>query len=119
MTTQSLPTTALTRIFTDASQAADGRVAISMVIVTPDSLTEYAAPLAVAGNAQAEMAARQAGEGPAAMLAWGGAMAGLEPVFGDLGQDPRFVQALAQAAQSLRSLGVAGTLSAGYPPPPG
>ncbi|SEJ55355.1 mannitol dehydrogenase family protein [Achromobacter sp. NFACC18-2] len=70
-------------------------------------------------RARADEAARRAGEGPAAMLAWAGAMTGLEPVFGDLGQAPRFVQALAQAAQSLRSLGVAGTLSAGYPPPPG
>jgi len=60
----------------------------------------------------AEQAARQAGEGPAAMLAWAGVMTGFEPVFGDLGQEPRFVRAVGAAAQLLRSQGVAGALSA-------
>ncbi|CAB3672340.1 Mannitol 2-dehydrogenase [Achromobacter mucicolens] len=60
----------------------------------------------------AEQAARQAGEGPAAMLAWADVMTGFEPVFGDLGQEPRFVRAVGAAAQLLRSLGVAGALSA-------
>lgn len=69
--------------------------------------------------AMAERAARQAGEGPAAMLAWAGVLTGFEPVFGGLGQEPRFVRAVAQAAQSLRSLGVAGTLSARFPVPSG
>ncbi|MEN4922502.1 mannitol dehydrogenase family protein [Achromobacter spanius] len=68
-------------------------------------------------HAQAEQAARQAGEGPSAMLAWTGALTGLAAVFGDLGRDARFVRAVAQAAQSLRSLGVAGALDALYPPP--
>jgi len=63
---------------------------------------------------QAEQAARQAGEGPAAMLAWVGVMTGFEPVFGDLGQEPRFVRVVGVAAQLLRSLGVAGALSAMY-----
>ena len=61
---------------------------------------------------RAEQAARQAGEGPAAMLAWADVMTGFEPVFGDLGQEPRFVRAVGAAAQLLRSLGVAGALSA-------
>ena len=56
--------------------------------------------------------AEQAGGGPAAMLAWAGVMTGLEPVFGDLGQEPRFVRAVGAAAQLLRSQGVAGALSA-------
>ena len=60
----------------------------------------------------AEQAARQAGEGPAAMLAWADVMTGFEPVFGDLVQEPRFVRAVGAAAQLLRSLGVAGALSA-------
>ncbi|MDH0094192.1 mannitol dehydrogenase family protein [Achromobacter mucicolens] len=60
----------------------------------------------------AEQAARQAGEGLAAMLAWAGMMTGFEPVFGDLGQEPRFVRAVGAAAQLLRSQGVAGALSA-------
>lgn len=62
--------------------------------------------------ALAEQAAEQAGKGPAAMLAWAGSLTGLTQIFGDLGQDPRFVRAVAQAAQSLRSLGVAGALAA-------
>lgn len=68
---------------------------------------------------QAEAAMRQAGAGPAAMLAWAEAMTRFEPVFGRLGEEPRFVRAVAQAAQSLRSLGVAGTLAAMYPAPAG
>lgn len=60
----------------------------------------------------AEQAARQTGEGPAAMLAWAGVMTGFEPVFGDLGAEPRFVRAVGAAAQLLRSQGVAGALSA-------
>lgn len=60
----------------------------------------------------AEQAAQRAGQEPQPMLAWAGALAGLEPVFGDLGRDPRFLGAVAQAAQSLRSLGVAGALAA-------
>ncbi|NMK49687.1 mannitol dehydrogenase family protein [Achromobacter sp. Bel] len=67
-------------------------------------------------HALAEAAAQRSGEGPAAMLAWTEAWTGLTPVFGDLGQDPRFVRAVAQAAQSLRSLGVAGALAAWAPP---
>lgn len=63
----------------------------------------------------AEAAAERSGAGPAAMLAWTEAWTGLAPVFGDLGQDPRFVRAVAQAAQSLRSLGVAGALAAWAP----
>ncbi|MBB1597578.1 mannitol dehydrogenase family protein [Achromobacter sp. UMC46] len=63
-------------------------------------------------EAALEQAAARAGAGPAAMLAWTEALTGLVPVFGDLGQDPRFVRAVAQAAQSLRSLGVAGALAA-------
>ena len=70
-------------------------------------------------HAQAEQAARAAGDGPEAMRAWAGEMTGLAAVFGDLGQEPRFVQAVAQAAQSLRSLGVAGALAAIHPPRPG
>lgn len=69
--------------------------------------------------AQAERGARQAREGPAAMLAWAGILTAFEPVFGDLGQEPRFVRAVAQAAQSLRSLGVAGALCALFAPPSG
>lgn len=61
-----------------------------------------------------------AGEEPAAaMLAWTGELTGLEAVFGDLGQNPRFVRAVAQAVQSLRSLGVAGALAARGLPRPG
>ena len=67
--------------------------------------------------AQAEQAAGLAGKGPPAMLAWTGVLTGLDAVFGDLGRDARFVRAVAQAAQSLRSLGVAGALDARYPPP--
>ena len=62
--------------------------------------------------ALAELAAREAGEGPRAMLAWAGVLTGLAAVFGELGQDPRFVRAVAQAAHSLRSLGVTGALAA-------
>jgi fructuronate reductase len=68
--------------------------------------------------ALAEHAAQEAGEGPAAMLAWTGSLTSLAPVFGDLGQDPRFVRAVAQAAQSLRSQGVAGALAALAPSAP-
>ena len=64
---------------------------------------------------QAERVAEQAGEGPAAMLAWAGVMTGFEPVFGDLGQEPRFVRAVGAAAQLLRSLGVVGALAAMEP----
>ncbi|MFY0478667.1 mannitol dehydrogenase family protein [Achromobacter marplatensis] len=67
-------------------------------------------------HALAEAAAERSGAGPAAMLAWTEVWTGLAPVFGDLGQDPRFVRAVAQAAQSLRSLGVAGALAAWAPP---
>ncbi|HEY9317651.1 MAG TPA: mannitol dehydrogenase family protein [Achromobacter sp.] len=66
-------------------------------------------------HALAEAAAERSGAGPAAMLAWTEAWTSLAPVFGDLGQDPRFVRAVAQAAQSLRSLGVAGALAAWAP----
>jgi fructuronate reductase len=62
--------------------------------------------------ALAEQAAQRSGEGPAAMLAWAGSLTSLATVFGDLGQDPRFVRAVAQAAQSLRSQGVVGALAA-------
>ncbi len=62
--------------------------------------------------ALAEQAAGDAGEGPGAMLAWAATLTGFTPVFGDLGRDPRFVLAVAQAAQTLRSLGVAGALAA-------
>jgi fructuronate reductase len=68
--------------------------------------------------ALAEQAAQRSGEGPAAMLAWAGSMTSLAAVFGDLGQDPRFVRAVAQAAQSLRSQGVAGALAALAPSTP-
>ena len=68
--------------------------------------------------ARAEEAAQGAGEGPAAMLAWAGSLTSLAPVFGGLGQDPRFVRAVAQAAQSLRSQGVAGALAALARPAP-
>ena len=61
---------------------------------------------------QAETAATLAGPGPAAMLEWTAALAGFEPVFGELGQDARFVRAVAQAVHALRSLGVAGALEA-------
>ncbi|WP_313698164.1 mannitol dehydrogenase family protein [Achromobacter sp.] len=61
---------------------------------------------------EAERAAGQAGEGHAAMLAWAEVMTGFEPVFGDLGQEPRFVRAVGAAAQLLRSLGVVGALAA-------
>ncbi|WP_313624570.1 mannitol dehydrogenase family protein [Achromobacter sp.] len=71
-----------------------------------------------ARHAQAERAAREAGDGPAAMLAWAGEMMGAQAVFGDLGRDPRFLRAVAEAVQSLRSLGVAGTLAAAYSPRP-
>lgn len=60
----------------------------------------------------AEQAARAAGPGPAAASAWTVQMTGLSAVFGDLGQDARFVRAVAQAVQSLRTLGVAGALEA-------
>ena len=46
------------------------------------------------------------------MLEWTAALAGFEPVFGELGQDARFVRAVAQAVHALRSLGVAGALEA-------
>lgn len=60
--------------------------------------------------AQAEQAARDASPGPAAALAWAREMTALAAVFGDLGRDERFVREVAQAAQSLRTLGVAGAL---------
>lgn len=59
---------------------------------------------------QAEQAARDASPGPAAALAWAREMTALAAVFGDLGRDERFVREVAQAAQSLRTLGVAGAL---------
>ncbi|WP_238867276.1 mannitol dehydrogenase family protein [Achromobacter xylosoxidans] len=62
--------------------------------------------------AQAEQAAREAPPGPAAALAWAREMTALAAVFGDLGRDERFVREVAQAAQSLRTLGVAGALEA-------
>lgn len=62
--------------------------------------------------AQAEQAARRVGQGLEGTRAWVAALTGLRPVFGDLGQDPRFVQAVAGAMQSLRSVGVAGALAA-------
>jgi len=44
---------------------------------------------------------------------WVQTLTGLAPVFGDdLGQDPRFVRAVALAVQSLRARGVAGALAA-------
>lgn len=60
--------------------------------------------------AQAEQAARDASPGPAAALAWAREMTALAAVFGNLGRDERFVREVAQAAQSLRTLGVAGAL---------
>jgi fructuronate reductase len=48
-----------------------------------------------------------------AMRVWVQALTGLAPVFGDdLGQDPRFVRAVALAVHSLRARGVAGALAA-------
>ena len=73
-------------------------------------LAEQAA--AQADEQAKEQAGEQAGKGPAAMLAWAASLTGLASVFGDLGQDPRFVRAVALAAQSLRSQGVAGALAA-------
>ncbi|WP_373824679.1 mannitol dehydrogenase family protein [Achromobacter insuavis] len=61
---------------------------------------------------RAEAAARDAPPGPAAALAWAREMTALAAVFGDLGGDARFVREVAQAAQSLRTLGVAGALDA-------
>ena len=62
--------------------------------------------------AQAEEAARAVPPGPAAALAWAREMTALAAVFGELGRDERFVREVAQAAQSLRTLGVAGALEA-------
>lgn len=62
--------------------------------------------------AQAEYAARHTGAGPAALLAWTQMLTGLPTVFADLGDDPRFVRAVALAAHRLRSQGVAGALEA-------
>lgn len=61
--------------------------------------------------AQAELAAECSGPGPAAMLAWTETLTGVVAVFGDLGADPRFVQAVSQAAHALRSQGVGGALN--------
>jgi fructuronate reductase len=61
--------------------------------------------------ALAEDALRQAGSLPDLMQEWARVLTGFKPVFGELGQDGRFVLAVAQAAQSLRSLGVEGTLA--------
>jgi len=61
---------------------------------------------------RAEAAACDAPPGPAAALAWAREMTALAAVFGDLGGDARFVREVAQAAQSLRTLGVAGALDA-------
>ncbi|MNI85521.1 hypothetical protein D3C73_1425250 [compost metagenome] len=61
--------------------------------------------------AQAELAAERSGPGPAAMLAWTETLTGVVAVFGDLGADPRFVQAVSQAAHALRSQGVGGALN--------
>lgn len=60
--------------------------------------------------AQAELAAECSGPGPAAMLAWTETLTDVVAVFGDLGADPRFVQAVSQAAHALRSQGVGGAL---------
>ncbi len=67
----------------------------------------------------AEQAAREAGPGPAGASAWTAQMTGLTAVFGDLGTDARFVRAVAQAAQSLRTLGVSGALDATLAAMPG
>ncbi|MNQ50275.1 Mannitol 2-dehydrogenase [compost metagenome] len=61
--------------------------------------------------AQAELAAECGGPGPAAMLAWTETLTGVVAVFGDLGADPRFVQAVSQAVHALRSQGVGGALN--------
>lgn len=60
---------------------------------------------------QAELAAERSGPGPAAMLAWTETLTSVAAVFGDLGDDPRFVRAVSQAAHALRSQGVSGALA--------
>lgn len=67
-------------------------------------------PMAAVLAARVEEAERSVVPAPAAMLAWTQALTGLTAVFGELGQDPRFVRAVAQAALSLRRLGVVGAL---------
>lgn len=62
--------------------------------------------------AQAERAAERSGAGPAAMLARTETLTGVIAVFGDLGDDPRFVRAVSQALHSLRGQGVEGALAA-------
>lgn len=72
-------------------------------------LAEQAA--AQATDLAAKPATTAAGPTPAAMLAWAETLTGITPVFGDLGKDPRFVRAVAQAAHALRHQGVAGALA--------
>lgn len=62
--------------------------------------------------AEAERAVDARSAGPAAMQAWTETLIGVTAVFGDLGDDPRFVRAVSQAAHALRTRGVAGALSA-------
>lgn len=59
----------------------------------------------------ADEASLQAASAMDAMWAWTKTMTGFKPVFGELGQDLHFVRAVAQAAQSLRNLGVEGALA--------
>nr|WP_314365385.1 mannitol dehydrogenase family protein [uncultured Achromobacter sp.] len=61
--------------------------------------------------AEAERAFEGGSAGPPAMQAWTETLTGVTAVFGDLGDDPRFVRAVSQAAHALRTRGVAGALS--------
>lgn len=109
-------TAAATAASTDDSTAAstDDSTADSTAASTADS-TDDSTDDSTAASTAASTASSLPPESDivsSAMLAWTRTLTGLAPVFGDLADDPRFVRAVAQAAQGLRREGVEGALTA-------